>query len=341
MSKEHLPGGDAVSDALVELARSGDREAFDALVAPHRLELQVHCYRMLGSLQDAEDVVQESLLAAWVGMDGFEGRSGVRTWLYRIATNRCLNHLRATTRRPVAALPSGVPAPSSMSELTWLQPFPDLLLDGLPDELPGPEARYESREAITLAFISATQRLQPRQRAVLILRDVLGYPARDTAQILGIPLVAVNNDVTRARATLARGDVGTSRTPTPPTPDEDALVEKFVEAFVAFDVDAMVGLMSEDVWLRMPPLPFEYHGRAAAHQFFTVVAARRRSAPTVVPTRANDQPAWGDYRPDPVTGLLHLTGIEVLTVAEGLVTELTRFEGTVAPWFGLPRTLHP
>lgn len=331
-----------MSDALVQMARSGDREAFDALVAPHRLELQVHCYRMLGSLQDAEDVVQETLLAAWVGMDGFEGRSGVRTWLYRIATNRCLNHLRAATRRPVPALPAGVPVPSSTTELTWLQPFPDLLLDGLPDGLPGPEAQYESREAITLAFVTATQRLQPRQRAVLILRDVLGYPARDTAEILGIPLDAVNNDAKRARAALTdNGADGTSRTPAPPTPDDDALVERFVEAFVAFDVDAMVGLMSEDVWLRMPPLPVEYHGRTAAHQFFTVVAAHRQATPTLVRTRANAQPAWGDYRPDPTTGLLHLTGIEVLTVADGLVTGLTRFEGTVAPWFGLPRTLNP
>jgi RNA polymerase sigma-70 factor (TIGR02960 family) len=336
----HTAGGGAVPDELVELARSGDREAFAALVDPHRVELQVHCYRMLGSLQDAEDVVQETLLAAWVGLDGFEGRSGIRTWLYRIATNRCLNHLRAVTRRPVAALPAGAPAPSSLSELTWLQPFPDQLLDGLPDQLPGPEARYEAREAITLAFVTATQRLQPRQRAVLVLRDVLGYPARDTAEILGLSLDAVNNDVKRARAALgAEADGGPPRTPHPPA--DDALVEKFVEAFVAFDVDAMVALMSEDVWLRMPPLPFEYHGRVAAHQFFSVVATQRRSLPFVVRTRANDQPAWGDYRADPVTGLLHLTGLEVLTVADGLVTELTRFEGVVAPWFGLPRTLKP
>jgi RNA polymerase sigma-70 factor (TIGR02960 family) len=326
-----------MSEEQVRLARAGDREAFEALVDPHRVELQVHCYRMLGSLQDAEDVLQETLLAAWVGMEGYEGRAGIRTWLYRIATNRCLNHLRATTRRPVAALPAGVPAPSSLSELTWLQPFPDQLLEGLPDELPGPEARYESREAITLAFITATQRLQPRQRAVLILRDVLGYPARETAEITGLSLDVVNNDVKRARAALKDGVGDGSRR----TPEDDVLVERFVEAFVAFDVDAMVGLMSEDVWLRMPPLPVEYHGRAAAHQFFSVVAAQRRSVPTVVPTRANSQPAWGDYRADPATGLLHLSGIEVLTVAGGLVTELIRFESTVAPWFGLPRTLRP
>jgi RNA polymerase sigma-70 factor (ECF subfamily) len=330
-----------VSEELVAMARAGDRTAFGTLVDPHRVELQVHCYRMLGSLQDAEDVLQETLLAAWMGIDGFEGRASVRTWLYRIATNRCLNHLRSGKRRPEVATPLGVPSPSSMSEVTWLQPFPDLLLEGLPDEQPGPEARYESREAITLAFVTAVQRLPARQRAVLILRDVLGYPARETADLTGMSVVAVNNAVKRARATLA----GASATPTTAaeasSPDVEALVARFADAFVASDVDAMVDLMSEDVWLRMPPLPFEYHGREAAREFFTAVSSPLRPAPVLGATRANTQPAWADYRADPVTGLLHLTGIEVLDVSAGLVTEITRFEATVAPWFGLPRTLDP
>jgi RNA polymerase sigma-70 factor (ECF subfamily) len=285
-------------------------------------------------------MVQETLLSAWIGLDGFESRSSVRTWLYRIATNRCLNHLRSAKRRPASALPIQPPAPSGLGEMPWLQPFPDVLLDGLPDDQPGPEARYESREAITLAFVVAMQQLPPRQRAVLILRDVLGYPARETADLLGMSLDAVNNAVKRARAALEQvGPAATGR-PRPQREDED-LLERFVDAFLAFDVDAIVALMSDDVWLRMPPAPFEYHGREAAHRFFTAVASFRRPVQRLVPTRANTQPAWGEYREDSATGLLHLTGIEVVAVQAGLVTELTRFENTVAPWFGLPRTLEP
>ena len=157
-----------MSAELLQRARTGDREAFAALVEPHRRELQVHCYRMLGSLQDAEDAVQETLLAAWLGLDGFEGRSSVRTWLYRIATNRCLNLQRSSSRRPVTAapLPMTPPEPTRLGEVLWLQPYPDALLEGLPDEAPGPEARYESREAISLAFVTAVQLLPPNQRAV-------------------------------------------------------------------------------------------------------------------------------------------------------------------------------
>jgi RNA polymerase sigma-70 factor (ECF subfamily) len=330
-----------MTEDLLTRARAGDQDAFGNLVAPYRSELQVHCYRMLGSLQDAEDLVQETLLSAWVGLDGFESRSSVRTWLYRIATNRCLNHLRSARRRPATALPIQAPAPSGLGELPWLQPFPDLLLDGLPDEQPGPEARYESREAITLAFIVAMQQLPPRQRAVLILRDVLGYPAREAADLLGMSLDAVNNAVKRARAALGQAGPAPTGRRTLSSAEEDDLLERFVDAFLAFDVDAIVALMSDDVWLRMPPAPFEYHGREAAHRFFTAIAEYRRPTSRLVPIRANTQPAWGEYRADPTTGLLHLVGIEVVAVEAGLVTELTRFEGTVAPWFGLPRTLEP
>jgi len=162
-----------MSTELLARARAGDREAFAALVEPHRGELQVHCYRMLGSLQDAEDALQETLLSAWLGLEGFEGRSSVRTWLYRIATNRCLNVLRSSGRRPVTAapLPIQAPEPTRIGEVLWLQPYPDVLLDGLSDQAPGPEARYESREAISLAFVTAVQLLPPNQRAVLLLRD--------------------------------------------------------------------------------------------------------------------------------------------------------------------------
>jgi RNA polymerase sigma-70 factor (TIGR02960 family) len=328
-------------DNDLERARAGDREAFGTLVGPYRAELQVHCYRMLGSLEDAEDLLQETLLAAWMGLEGFEGRSSVRTWLYRIATNRCLNHLRAVKRRPQAAAPSAAPAPSSEGEVPWLQPFPDVLLAGLPDDQPGPEARYESREAITLAFITAMQRLPPRPRAVLILRDVLGYPAGTAAELMSMSVDGVNNALKRARATLGDRGTATRDQLVTSSSDEAELLRRFVDAFVAFDVDAIVGLMSDDVWVRMPPASFEYHGREAARRFFSAVAARRRPTALLVPTRANTHPAWGDYRSDPITGLLHLTGIEVIAISGGLITELTRFEGTVAPWFGLPRTLKP
>jgi RNA polymerase sigma-70 factor (ECF subfamily) len=324
----------------LEQARNGDQHAFDLLISPHRTELQVHCYRMLGSLQDAEDVMQETMLAAWSGLADFEGRSSVRTWLYRIATNRCLNHRRSSTRRSQSGLPTGAPAPISVGEIAWLQPFPDSLLEGLPDRQPGPEARYESREAITLAFVTAMQHLPPRQRATLILRDVLGYPAKDTAEMLSISVVAANNALKRARATLRGSDPRPSDRLAKPSDEDAALLNRFVDAFIAFDVDAMVDLMSDDVWLKMPPAPFEYHGREAARQFFRSVADRRRPPALLVPTRANTHPAWGVYHSDPATGFLRLSSIEVAAVHGGFITELTRFEAEVAEWFGLPRTLH-
>src|SRR5215468_9924907 len=219
---------DLIARAIAR-ARAGDHDAFAALVEPHRAELQAHCYRMLGSLQDAEDAVQDTLLSAWVGLAGFEGRSAIRTWLYRIATNRCLNALRTTTRRPVAAvpLPGPAPEPSRLGEVLWLQPYPDLLLDALPDQLPGPEARYESREAISLAFVTAVQLLPPNQRAVLLLRDVLGYRASETADLLGLTETAVNSALARARSTMNTADRG----PAADSPEERALTERFVEAF--------------------------------------------------------------------------------------------------------------
>jgi RNA polymerase sigma-70 factor (ECF subfamily) len=299
-----------MSAELLGQARAGDRDAFAALVEPHRGELQVHCYRMLGSLQDAEDALQETLLSAWLGLDGFEGRSSVRTWLYRIATNRCLNLLRSSGRRPVTAAPLPVPPPepTRMGEVPWLQPYPDVLLDGLPDQAPGPEARYESREAISLAFVTAVQLLPP-------------------------------NALKRARATMDAARPSGPPPPPPGDPRERALVDRFVAAFTELDVDALVALMTDDAWVRMPPLPFEYRGTAAVHRFFTATAAHRRQIAQLVPTRANGQPAWGEYRRDPATGALHLTGIEVVTLAGDRISEITRFETTLAPHFGLPRTL--
>jgi RNA polymerase sigma-70 factor (TIGR02960 family) len=331
-----------MSAELLQRARAGDRDAFTALIEPHRGELQVHAYRMLGSLQDAEDALQETLLAAWLGLDGFEGRSSIRTWLYRIATNRCLNMLRSSARRPVAAAPLPVPPPepTRLGEVLWLQPYPDALLEGLPDKVPWPEARYESREAISLAFVTAVQLLPPNQRAVLLLRDVLGYRARESAELLGLTEDAVTSALKRARATL---DAARSSDPPPPPPhgpEEVALLDRFVVAFTELDVDALVALMTDDAWVRMPPQPFEYHGTAAVHRFFTATAAHRRGIARMQPVRANGQPAWGKYVHDPITGHLHVTGVLVVDLAGDRIREITHFETTLAPYFGLPRTLH-
>ncbi|QFU89223.1 sigma-70 family RNA polymerase sigma factor [Amycolatopsis sp. YIM 10] len=324
---------------LLQRARAGDRDAFSALVEPHRGELRVHCYRMLGSLQDAEDALQETLLAAWLGLDGFEGRSSLRTWLYRIATNRCLNLLRSASRQPVTAPASApLPEPSRLGEVPWLQPYPDALLEQFSDQAPGPEARYESREAISLAFVTAVQLLPPNQRAVLLLRDVLGYRAAETAELLGLTQDAVTSALKRARATMnaTRSPVAP---PPPGGPEERALLDRFVAAFTELDVDALIALMTDDIWVRMPPLPFEYRGSEDVHRFFSVIRTLLGRIDRLVPVRANGQPAWGEYVRDQVTDGLHLAGIIVVGLAGDKISELTRFETVVAPYLGLPRTL--
>ncbi len=194
------------TEVTLERARSGDDRAFGELTDPYRGELQLHCYRILGSVQDAEDMLQETLLAAWRGLGQYEGRASLRTWLYRIATNRCLNALRASGRRPRTELagPSFLTAePTRRGEPLWLEPYPDVLLDGLPDRGPDPEARYEAKEAIALAFVTTVQHLPPRQRAVLVLRDVLGFRSSEVSDMLGSSEASVNSALQRARATMA------------------------------------------------------------------------------------------------------------------------------------------
>ena len=210
---DHIP----VTADLIDLARAGDGEAFRQLVGPYERELQVHCYRMLGSIQDAEDALQDALLAAWQGLGGFEGRASVRTWLYRVTTTRCLNVRRSVRRRQGTMPPGPVPPePTRLGEVTWLEPCPDSLMEGLPDAEPGPEARYEAREAISLAFITAVQRLPPRQRAVLILRDVLGFAASEAARILGSTEESVTSALKRARATLRHDHADPAEPPPAP-----------------------------------------------------------------------------------------------------------------------------
>jgi len=335
-----------MDQALIEQARSGDQAAFATLVEPHRRELQVHCYRILGSVQDAEDALQEALLSAWQGFGGFEGRSSVRTWLYKVATNRCLDALRSQGRKPpeVPMTVRGVepPEPTRLSEVFWLQPYPDVLVDDLTDPAPGPEARVESREATSLAFITALQLLPPRQRAVLVLRDVLGYRAREVAAMLDATEESVTSALKRARATLSQ-ELGhrSSHAPAPAldSPEEARLVERFVDAFTRSDVDALVALLTDDAWISMPPLPFQYQGREACHRFFEVTHAAGGRRMRFVHTRANGQPALATYLWDEPAGLWRSPGILVLTLSGDLVSDITHFQPDVLARFGIPRTL--
>jgi RNA polymerase sigma-70 factor (ECF subfamily) len=333
-----------VTADLIARARSGDSEAFGQLVEPYRRELQVHCYRILGSLQDAEDALQETLLASWQGLAGFEERASVRTWLYQVATRRCLNALRSRRRRPAASPPPGMdpPEPTRLNEVTWLEPYPDVLLEGLPDSSPGPEARYEAQEAISLAFVIALQLLPPRQRAVLILRDVLAFRARETATVLGSSEESVTSALRRARATLRRELPPSARQEPPPPPGsarEQELLGRLTRAFEANDLDSLVALLTQDVLLAMPPLPLEYQGREQAARFFRVVSQPAERRYRLVATRANGQPAFGLYNRDPRARLAHANGLLVLALSGGQVSAITRFEAGVLPRFGLPRTL--
>lgn len=303
-------------------ARAGDGEAFRQLTEPYRRELQVHCYRMIGSYHDAEDVLQDTLLAAWQGFGGYEGRASLRTWLYRIATNRCLNARRSASRRPAKAwdVPNvDPPEPTGHGEILWLEPFPDT------------DARYEQTEAISLAFIAALQTLPPRQLAVLILRDVLGFPAAEVADMLDTTVESVKSALKRARSCMPPGQPATASI------SEGAVVAKFVHAWESADIEALVELLTDDVFMSMPPMPFEYRGKEVATRFCASIfrAGRRFS---LVPTRANGQPAFGAYLYGP-TGRRHGTGLYVLTLDGDRISAMSRFETSMFPAFGLPRSL--
>jgi RNA polymerase sigma-70 factor (TIGR02960 family) len=327
---------------LLERARTGDGAAFEELIGPYRREMHVHCYRILGSVADAEDALQETLTAAWQGLPGFEARASIRTWLYRIATTRCLNMLRSASRRPPTQLSLDVepPEPTRLGEVVWLEPYPDVLLADLSDPMASPEARYEAREAISLAFVTALQLLPPRQRAALILRDVLDYSAREVADLLDTTEQSVTSALKRARATMAKELPGADRPAPPPNSAvEEELVSRLVRAFEASDVDGIVALMTEDAWVRMPPVPLEYQGKDLARRFFATVAFRQGRRYRLIPTRANGQPAFGVYARDPLTGIARAFGIFVVTLSGDRVSAVTRFDNTVLARFGLPRTI--
>ncbi|MGH3716125.1 MAG: RNA polymerase subunit sigma-70 [Micromonosporaceae bacterium] len=333
-----------MSQPALARARAGDAQAFRELTDPYRLELQVHCYRILGSLTDAEDLLQETLIAAWRGLDGFEGRASIRAWLYRIATNRCLNQLRAAgRRRPAEPVPPfDPPEPTRRGEATWLQPYPDTLLEHVPDSAPGPAARYQTREAVELAFIAALQHLPPRQAATLVLRDVLGYSTAEVADMLQTSGTAIKGALQRAREALdQRRDIHRDRTPLANSAQERDLAQRFADAFTADDVDGVIELLTDDAWLAMPPAPHEYQGPAAIAGFLRASAAGRGGRSfRLAPTRANRQPAFGCYLTEAAEPTAYPVGLLVLTLDGDRICAITRFLDDDLPRrFGLPETL--
>ncbi|WP_433245620.1 sigma-70 family RNA polymerase sigma factor [Actinomadura nitritigenes] len=325
-------------DAVTNPLRDGDELDFAGLVEPHRRELQVHCYRMVGSYDDSEDLVQETLLKAWRNRDGFEGRSSLRTWLYTIATNACLDFLRRNERRPQRYVPSPVPPSNDVTAppfLPWLQPFPD-----------DPETAAETAETLELVFLAAVQHLPPKQRAVLIMRDVLGWPAADTAEALDLTVASVNSALQRARPALrerlperrdawARG--------ADPSKAERALIERYMKAAVDGDMAAMTAMLREDVRITMPPNPLWFGGRDAIigmlSQTFDPSSPAYIGRWRHLPARANGQLALGGYVQRPGTRVYRAQVMDVLRVEDGLIAEITSFEPHLFPAFGLPLTL--
>ncbi len=327
----------------LDRARAGDEGAFRELTDPYRRELQLHVYRIVGSAQDAEDLLQETLLDAWRGLERFEGRASIRAWLYRIATNRSLDALRASRRRPEdLQRVTEPPEPTRRAEPIWLEPYPDILLEGIPDDAPGPQARYESKEAIALAFVAGLQHLPPQQRAVLVLRDVLGYRADEVAEMLDTTAASVNSLLRRARAAFESRlpAAGRDRAPLPSSRLERDVAGRFAEAIEAGDIDAVVAVLTDDAWLTMPPWPWEYQGAIAVGGFLRFLEGWRGAPLRLVPTRANGQPAFGCYRPSAQTDIARASSLVVLTLEGDRISAMTWFTDTsVFPHFGLPRML--
>ena len=329
-----------MTEQTLASARGGDEAAFRELTDPYRRELQLHIYRIVGSAQDAEDLLQETLLAAWRGLAGFEERASLRAWLYRIATNRSLDVLRASRRRHESRM-TEMPEPTRYGEPVWLQPYPDVLLEGIPDHAPGPEALYEAKEAVALAFIAGLQHLPPQQRAVLVLRDVLGFRAAEVAETLDTTEASVNSLLRRARAAFESRlpASGRDRAPLPNSQLERDIVGRCAEAIETGDTDGVVALLTDDAWLTMPPEPYEYQGHSTIGAFLRDRTARR-GTPLLVPTRANGQPAFGCYFPCPQTEIARPAAMLVLTLEAERISAITWFgDSSVFPHFGLPRIL--
>lgn len=332
----------------LEAARAGDQHEFGRLVEPYRRELQVHCYRILGSLHDAEDLVQETMLRAWRRLDTYEGRASLRAWLYKIATNACLDALDKRPRRSLPQLThsaSGAQQPIQppITDPIWLEPMPDDLIAGADEN---PEARYTARESVTLAFLAALQTLPPRQRAVLILCDVLDWRASETADGLGMTVSAVNSALHRARVTIAEHYHGRGPESTTSAPDDARtrdLLDRYVRAWESADVGALVNLLKEDATFAMPPTPSWYRGRASIRALLESMpfAGEARGRWRLVPARANGSPAVAFYQGDETSGGVYRgIGLQVLRVEPGTIAEVTSFmDPALLPRFGLPSTL--
>ena len=329
--------GSAVSDldAVVAAAQRGDQTAFGSLVQAHRRELQVHCYRMLGSLADAEDMVQETFLRAWRRRETYAGRSTFRAWLYRIATNACLDPLQRHHRQ---AVPRADGAPG---EVSWLQPYPDQLLAPTDDE---PDSVVVARETIELAFLVAVQHLPPRQRAVLILRDVLGWPASETAELLEVSVASANSSLQRARATL-RENLPPERADwaptTEPTEQERAVLQRFMDASERADMAELAALLREDALFTMPPNPEWYRGRDVLIEAWTPVMAGPQAWGEFrcVAVAANRLPAAANYLRRAGDTEFRAMALDVLRVEDGLIAEITTFRPDLFGRFGLPDVL--
>lgn len=330
-----------MDSTILERAKDGDDQAFQELTAPYIRELHVHCYRMLGSLTDADDMLQETLIAAWRGLAGYAGRASFRAWLYRIATNRCLNAIRDSRRRvrPEPVPPFQTPAASRYGDVTWLHPYPSAWAEELIE--PGPEATFESRQAIELAFVTVLQRLPPRQSAALVLVDVIGFSVPEVAAMLGTTPIAVKAALQRARASVAQGCAGRSHKPAggSGSQEENDLVRRFASSYVDGDVDGIVALLTHDAWLAMPPAPHEYRGTAAIAAFLRASAEWRAGRSTLVPTGANGQPALAHYlRADART--YTPASIIVLTMSGDRVSGITHFlNADLVGRFRLPDSL--
>jgi RNA polymerase sigma-70 factor (TIGR02960 family) len=321
-----------------------DAASFADLTRQYHRELQVHCYRMLGSFDAAEDHVQEVFLRAWRSREAFEERSSVRTWLYRIATNTCLNAIRSTGRRvPTEPTPPfQPPEPTQRDEIRWLQPFPDSLLDGIADTAPGPEARYSQTEAIELAFVAGLQRMPPRQAATVLLRDVLGFGTDEVAAMLKTSQTAVKGTLQRGRAALQSSwSTIDHQAQLPRSAEERSIARRFADAYVAADIDGVLTLLTDDAWLSMPPAPHRYHGLEAIGSFLRAgFDFRGERKAYLIPCRANNQPACGSYLADPDKPVARPAGLFVLTVAGDHIQDLTRFHrDELYPKFGLPASL--
>jgi RNA polymerase sigma-70 factor (ECF subfamily) len=326
-----------------------NRDTFPRLAEPHRQALKLYCYRMLGSLQDAEDMVQDTFVSAWNALDEFEGRASFKNWLYRIATNACLNALASRSRRrrlmpeqlggPSTEIPQGAPA----TEIPWLQPYPDFELEGIVDSQAGPETRYELRESVRLAFMAAIQQLPPRQRAILILTDVMDWSAAEVATLLGGSVASVNSVLQRARATMrSRYSEDERQARSAADPDPQRLLDRYVQAWESTDLNGFVSLLKEEATYSMPPWRQWYTGRDSIRNFFGTVWNYYRGF-RMVPIAANTQPAFALYTLASEPHVWNAHSLQVLSIRDERITQLTLFMKPLGsdlfPAFRLPLTL--